>query len=144
MPEPVYVNLVTASSKLFPNNIQPDSGLTSNTSLEVLCISLIKGLHTKHARLNYSLLHSETWCISKFIPGFVRSGEQSTSGSTNLRTGTSPRRWGKAGSNHRTEVFQRAALHRAKRAATVYSAGLTCGDSAVSHLEVVHSETLMH
>lgn len=72
MPELAYLIPVTASPKLFPNDIQSHSRLTSNTPLGVFSKALMAWLHTMHARLPSWLLHSETsqkskkwWVISQ-------------------------------------------------------------------------------
>lgn len=60
MPELGYLIPVTASPKLFPNNIQSDSRLASNTPLGVSSKALMAWLHTVHASLPSWLLPSET------------------------------------------------------------------------------------
>lgn len=136
MPGLDYPIPATAYPQLFPNNIQSDSRLASNTPLGVFSKALMAWLHTMHASLPSWLLPSET-------SQKIRGGGWFLRGSTNPRTGTLPHRWGKAGSSHCTEISQRAALHQVKCAASVCLAGWTSGGSVVFHLQVVHSETSM-
>lgn len=60
MPGLDYLIAATASPELFPNNIQSESRLASNTPLGVSSKALMAWLHTMHASLPSWLLHSGT------------------------------------------------------------------------------------